>query len=732
MCLRLYSKRSLPCHKLLIKSYVEILTQGPQICQIFFANVYHQGSDGVLWPQLQTNAEILSDKVFQSYLRDTGRLDRVSEDNARPNFYGKQLLSFCKTSNLFIMNGRVGDDRGVGGFTRIDTTGKSVVDYLLTTPTTFTMIRDFCIHNKVPESDHLPISFSMAYKGESENKSRSEECTTWHSHYKYMWDKSSLENLVPTLKDDISSKYYECYKASIVNLDNTNDVASKFSTYFNQACQRLFDVKSTKVNRHNHTRPRWFDAECRAKRTEAIKAGERVITKDDETNLLQSCGEYRAIKQKKQRIFEQLCIQKIEDTFRTNRSNLWKILNRLSPCANNTNMPCNDDFYRHFKCMAQCELNTNFDYNYESDAIRYLESHGTVLSPVICPIEHDILNRNFTVNEIKSSIYLLHNNKSPGIDCIPSEFLKHCRDVFSDDITQMFNYIIEHRDFPETWTEGLRSPIFKSGAKLETANYRGITVLPIFEKLFEIAVQKRLEFVSEAFRKTDRYNGGFLKGSRTTDNLFVLNGLIERQLSMGQFLIVCHVDFTQAFDRVNRNILFYKIRKSGFTGRVIDTLQNLYTKTKYRVKCNGEISDPIRENIGVNQGGNASPILFRRYLSDIKEYLDEYTGICLSDEIILHMLWADDLYMVSCNPAHAQRQLDGLSRFCATNQMLANETKTKYMVFGKETHFSLNLNGKLREKVRSHKCLGNIISEKRTITGDIFGGNYDYLCDKAR
>ena len=296
----------------------------------------------------------------------------------------------------------------------------------------------------------------------------------------------------------------------------------------------------------------------------------------------------------------------------------------------------------------------------------------------------------------------------------------------------MFNYIIEHRDFPETWTEGLRSPIFKSGAKLETANYRGITVLPIFEKLFEIAAQKRLEFVSEAFRKTDRYNGAFLKLSRTTDNLFVLNGLTERQLSVGQFLIVCHVDFTQAFDRVNRNIIFYNIKKSGFTGRVIDTLQNLYTKTKYRVKCNGEISDPIRENIGVNQGGNASPILFRRYLSDIKEYLDEYTGISLSDEIILHMLWADDLYMVSCNPAHAQRQLDGLSRFCATNQMLANETKTKYMVFGKETHFSLNLNGKLLEKVRSHKCLGNIISEKKPITGDIFGGNYDYLCDKAR
>ena len=245
----------------------------------------------------------------------------------------------------------------------------------------------------------------------------------------------------------------------------------------------------------------------------------------------------------------------------------------------------------------------------------------------ICSVEHDILNRNFTVDEIKSSINSLRNKKSPGIDCIPAEFLKHCRDVVSDDITELFNYIIENGDFPETWAEGLRNPIFKTRLKIETCNYRGIIVLQIFEKIFEIAAQKRLEFVSEAFRKTDRYNGGFLKGSRTTDNLFILSGLIERQLDTGQSLIVCNVDFTQAFDRVNRNILFYKIKKSGLTGRVIDTLQNLYTKTRFRVKCNREISDIVRENLGVNQGGNASPILFRKYLSDIKEYLDEYTGI---------------------------------------------------------------------------------------------------------
>ena len=169
--------------------------------------------------------------------------------------------------------------------------------------------------------------------------------------------------------------------------------------------------------------------------------------------------------------------------------------------------------------------------------------------------------------------------------------------------------------------------------------------------------------MSDAFDKTDRYNGGFLKGSRTSDNIYVLSSIIERQLTLGQNLIVCHVDFSRAFNTINRNILFYKIKHSRFRGRVIDTLQNLYSKTSYRMKYNGKLSDPVHENIGVNQGGNCSPILFRKYLYDLKDFLDEFTGICLSTEILLHMLWADDLYMVSCNQANAQHQLDGLSKF---------------------------------------------------------------------
>ena len=128
-------------------------------------------------------------------------------------------------------------------------------------------------------------------------------------------------------------------------------------------------------------RPRWYDTECRAKRAEAIKAGEHVTTKDEENILLQSFREYGAIKQKKQWMYQQTCIHKIEKTFKTNRLNIWKVLNELSPRRNNTNIVINNESFRHFKGMPQHEYSHNFDYDYEleSDSVpeKYLNRYST-------------------------------------------------------------------------------------------------------------------------------------------------------------------------------------------------------------------------------------------------------------------------------------------------------------------------------------------------------------------
>ena len=59
------------------------------------------------------------------------------------------------------------------------------------------------------------------------------------------------------------------------------------------------------------------------------------------------------------------------------------------------------------------------------------------------------------------------------------------------------------------------------------------------------------------------------------------------------------------------------------------------------------VSPPIPTHIGVNQSGNASGFMFRKYLADLSDYLYKEVGICIGDIIIAHLLWADDLILFS-------------------------------------------------------------------------------------
>ena len=103
-----------------------------------------------------------------------------------------------------------------------------------------------------------------------------------------------------------------------------------------------------------------------------------------------------------------------------------------------------------------------------------------------------IIIDNFTEKEISNTIDSLKNNKSPGNDLLPAEFIKACKAELLPLIIKALNYIINNRDFPDILAEGLRSSVFKTGDINNRNNYRGITVLSVFTKNFETAVNNRL------------------------------------------------------------------------------------------------------------------------------------------------------------------------------------------------------------------------------------------------
>ena len=69
-------------------------------------------------------------------------------------------------------------------------------------------------------------------------------------------------------------------------------------------------------------------------------------------------------------------------------------------------------------------------------------------------------------------------------------------------------------------------------------------------------------------------------------------------------------------------------------------------------------------------------------MDNMKTFLDKQLSIVINDQEILgHMLWADDLVLIANSVANLQRQLDGLYNFCGKYKVIVNTLKTKIMYF---------------------------------------------------
>ena len=88
----------------------------------------------------------------------------------------------------------------------------------------------------------------------------------------------------------------------------------------------------------------------------------------------------------------------------------------------------------------------------------------------------------------------------------------------------------------------------------------------------------------------------------TTDNIFVLHGLITHVINTGKKLYSCFIDFSKAFDYVERNSLWYKLIKIGVRGKMLTVIRSMYSGIKSRVKYNNTLSNEFTCMLGVRQG----------------------------------------------------------------------------------------------------------------------------------
>jgi hypothetical protein len=102
----------------------------------------------------------------------------------------------------------------------------------------------------------------------------------------------------------------------------------------------------------------------------------------------------------------------------------------------------------------------------------------------------------FTIENVKSGLSKLRNNKATGDSFISHELLKSLEsDKYIECIVSMFNYFCK-TGLPPDWNILVLKSLYKNkGDKTDPSSYRGISIMSALPKLFSTILNSELESV---------------------------------------------------------------------------------------------------------------------------------------------------------------------------------------------------------------------------------------------
>lgn len=268
-------------------------------------------------------------------------------------------------------------------------------------------------------------------------------------------------------------------------------------------------------------------------------------------------------------------------------------------------------------------------------------------------IEIQALDRQISVEEICKAIDSMKRGKSPGIDGILGEFFKDAKSFIVPYLHKVYNNIFDSGVYPDIWSKGLIIPVPKKGDMSDPSNYRGITLINTFAKLFSLIIRNRVNNWCEEQDLLNNFQFGFRDKRGTADCIFVLHTLIQKVLTRKSKLYCAFIDYEKAFDTIIHDAMWIKLINTGLSSKVITMIKAIYSKITASVKLSHDISSSFDICLGLKQGEPLSPLLFVLFVNDIYSYLrtgDENSlvnGIDVDELCYFILMFADDMILFS-------------------------------------------------------------------------------------
>ena len=324
---------------------------------------------------------------------------------------------------------------------------------------------------------------------------------------------------------------------------------------------------------------------------------------------------------------ERLHLENQLDLFQNEMGKSWKIL-RTVLCKNSKNKD-SPKFNINNQEVIDCNrMATEFNTHFVETGPKLSEKIDSSVNPlkyVKCNKTH-IKLPYISEDEISRTINSL-KNASAGWDNIPTFVVKKVSKHIIRPLTDLINKSIEQGIFPDELKVAKVFPIYKSGDKKCISNYRPISVLSFFSKVFEKVMYNHLiDFIDEN-NILSKHQFGFRKNHSTNHAVIALVDKISTALDMGKVAIGCFIDLKKAFETVNHFILINKLRKYGIHGNILEWFISYLDNRKQYVFYNGSKSNDQYISCGVPQGSILGPLLFILYINDLSNISESLTSI---------------------------------------------------------------------------------------------------------
>ena len=328
---------------------------------------------------------------------------------------------------------------------------------------------------------------------------------------------------------------------------------------------------------------------------------------------------------------------------------------------------------------------------------------------------------SFSFNQINELSVLeaiegLDSSSSCGNTLIPISVIKNSKKTLTPILTNFFNECCSTGTIPSDLKCAIAFPLFKKGDSSSCDNYRGISVLSPFAKIYERLLSWQIinYFTDNKLFSTAQH--GFRANHSCETALQSILDKWFKAIEQKQSIISLFVDFKKAFDLVDSSLLLLKLFHYGFDNNSLKLLSNYFSDRTMGVRIGKVTSDKSKIKLGVPQGSILGPLLFIIFINDFGFEKDFFTILFADDTTLVDF---DKSLQVAIDKFKVKFEI--LNDWINHNRLFINWSKTKFMIITKDLAkpSKINLAGFEVEVVSNFKLLGIIIDDKLTFNNQI-------------